>query len=202
MRPVVSGQQLAQVSNGDPFAPPVWRAPVYHTPGWIIAAAQITRTLWAVLRFLARHPLGVLAVLGLFEAWRLVGWPGPVALALTAAVVLVVWRLRWPASFTRWVHRPAVSRWRRWQYARHWDGVMTVARLAVAHHGRVPGPRPRQGRLDRVHRPGDRPTRLRAVPRGLRRPDRQPGARVRRALVPGPHRPARPDHPGTGVKRR
>jgi S-DNA-T family DNA segregation ATPase FtsK/SpoIIIE len=137
MRPVVSGQQLAQVSNGDPFAPPVWRAPVYHTPGWIIAAAQITRTLWAVLRFLARHPLGVLAVLGLFEAWRLVGWPGPVALALTAAVVLVVWRLRWPASFTRWVHRPAVSRWRRWQYARHWDGVMTVARLAVAHHGRV-----------------------------------------------------------------
>jgi len=48
-----------------------------------------------------------------------------------------VWRMRWPASFTRWVHRPAVSKWRRWHYARHWAAVMTIARLAVAHHGRV-----------------------------------------------------------------
>jgi DNA segregation ATPase FtsK/SpoIIIE, S-DNA-T family len=137
MRPVVSGQQLAQIQNGDPFAPPVWRAPVYHTPGWIIAAAQILRTLWAILRFIARHPLGDVAALALFEAWRLVNWPGPVVLVLLAAAVLVTWRLRWSASFTRWVHRPAVSKWRRWQYTRHWDGVMTVARLAVAHHGRV-----------------------------------------------------------------
>src|SRR5262249_25584020 len=28
-------------------------------------------------------------------------------------------------------------KWRRWQYARHWDAVMSVARLAVAHRGRV-----------------------------------------------------------------
>jgi DNA segregation ATPase FtsK/SpoIIIE, S-DNA-T family len=137
MRPVVSGQQLAQVRNGDPFAPPVWRAPVYHTPGWIIATVQIARTAWAILRFLARHPLGVLAALALAEAWRLVSWPGPVALVLAAAVVLVTWRLRWPASFTRWVQRPALSKWRRWQYARHWAAVMTVARLAVSHRGRV-----------------------------------------------------------------
>lgn len=27
------GQQLAQVNNPDPFAPPIWRSPVYHTPG-------------------------------------------------------------------------------------------------------------------------------------------------------------------------
>jgi hypothetical protein len=31
-----SGQQLAQVDNPDPFAPPVWRSPIYHTPGWVI----------------------------------------------------------------------------------------------------------------------------------------------------------------------
>lgn len=40
-----SGDQVAQVSNPDPFAVPVWRSPVLHTPGWIIAVVQIARTL-------------------------------------------------------------------------------------------------------------------------------------------------------------
>jgi S-DNA-T family DNA segregation ATPase FtsK/SpoIIIE len=137
MRPVVSGRQLAQISNGDPFAPPVWRAPVYHTPGWLIAAAQSLRTLWAILRFLARHPVADLAALALFEAWRLAAWPGPIAVTLGCAAVLVAWRVRWSASFTRWVHRPALSKWRRWHYARHWDAVMSIARLAAVHRGRV-----------------------------------------------------------------
>ena len=137
MRPVVSGQQLAQVHNGDPFAPPVWRAPVYHTPGWLTASAQILRTLWAIARFLARHPLADTAALALLGAWRLTSWPGPLALVFTTAAVLVAWRLRWPASFTGRVHRPALSQWRRWHYARRWGAVMTVARLAAAHHGRV-----------------------------------------------------------------
>jgi S-DNA-T family DNA segregation ATPase FtsK/SpoIIIE len=137
MRPVVSGQQLAQVKNGDPFAPPIWRAPIYHTPGWLVAAAQITRTVWAILRFLARHPVADLAALTLFEAWRLTRWPGPAALILITAAVLVTWRLRWPASFTRWVHRPALSKWRHWHYARHWNAVMSIARLAAVHHGRI-----------------------------------------------------------------
>ena len=38
-----SGQQLAQVDNPDPFAPPVWRSPIYHTPGWIITIVQLSR---------------------------------------------------------------------------------------------------------------------------------------------------------------
>jgi hypothetical protein len=37
MRRVVTGEQLAQLANPDPFAVPVMRAPVYRTPGWIIA---------------------------------------------------------------------------------------------------------------------------------------------------------------------
>ena len=37
-----SGQQLAQIDNPDPFAPPVWRSPVYHTPGWVITIAQLS----------------------------------------------------------------------------------------------------------------------------------------------------------------
>jgi DNA segregation ATPase FtsK/SpoIIIE, S-DNA-T family len=132
-----SGEQIAQVNNPDPFAPPAWRSPVYHTPGWIIAIAQIARTLCAITRFLARHPIADLAALTLFEAWRLTGWPGPVALAVIAAVALVTWRLRWPASFAQWVARPAVSKWRRWCYHRHWTAVMMVARLAPEHRGRI-----------------------------------------------------------------
>ena len=32
----VAGEQLAQVDNRDPFAPPVWRSPVYRTPEPVI----------------------------------------------------------------------------------------------------------------------------------------------------------------------
>ena len=92
MRPVITGQQLAQIQIGDPFAPPIWRAPVYHTPGWIIAIVQITRTLWAIARFLARHPLADIAALLLYAAWRWTNWPGMIALVLIAIGVLVTWR--------------------------------------------------------------------------------------------------------------
>jgi hypothetical protein len=151
IRPVLTGQQVAQVSNPDPFAPPVWRAPVYHTPGWLIAAVQVARTLWAIARFITRHPLGDLAALALLGAWRLLGWPGPLTLAVLALAVLTVWRLRWPASFTRWVRLPALSKWRRWHYYRLWPGVMTIGRLAPQHRGRNPAARAGQGDLDRLH---------------------------------------------------
>ena len=32
MRKVVTGEELAQLYNPDPFAMPRWRAPVYRTP--------------------------------------------------------------------------------------------------------------------------------------------------------------------------
>ena len=32
MRKVITGEQVAQLYNRDPFALPVWRAPVYQTP--------------------------------------------------------------------------------------------------------------------------------------------------------------------------
>jgi S-DNA-T family DNA segregation ATPase FtsK/SpoIIIE len=132
-----SGEQLAQVNNPDPFAAPVWRSPVYHTPGWIIAAVQIARTLWAIARFLARHPIAVVLVLVLVAAWRLTSWPGPLALVLASVVVLAAWRIKRPLSFDRWVFFPALSKWRRWRYHRHWAAVMTIGRLAATHRGRV-----------------------------------------------------------------
>ena len=66
MRKVVTGEQVAQLTNPDPFAVPVLRAPVYRTPGWIIAVVQLGRLLWWLARLIARHPVTgpVLAVLG------------------------------------------------------------------------------------------------------------------------------------------
>jgi DNA segregation ATPase FtsK/SpoIIIE, S-DNA-T family len=132
-----SGDQIAQVNNPDPFAVPVWRSPVLHTPGWLIALVQLARMLWALLRFIVRHPLvDTMTVAGAL-AWRQLGWLGPLALALVLVAALAVWRWRWPGSFTRFVSRPALGRWRRWLYARRWGAVMTISGLAPMYRGRL-----------------------------------------------------------------
>ena len=92
-----SGQQLAQLDNPDPFAPPVWRSPVYHTPGWVITIVQLVRALIAIIKFLARHPVLDLVLAVELLAWSMAGWPAPVILTSTVTAVLIVWRLRWPA---------------------------------------------------------------------------------------------------------
>ena len=53
----VRGEQLAQVDNRDPFAPPVWRSPVYRTPEAVIMVVQLVRLIWRVLWFALTHPL-------------------------------------------------------------------------------------------------------------------------------------------------
>ena len=53
----VMGEQLAQVDNRDPFAPPVWRSPVYRTPEPVIFVVQLIRLVWRVLWFALTHPL-------------------------------------------------------------------------------------------------------------------------------------------------
>jgi DNA segregation ATPase FtsK/SpoIIIE, S-DNA-T family len=132
-----SGQQLAQIDNPDPFAPPVWRSPVYHTPGWVITIAQLIRMIVAVLKFLARHPVLDLEAAVLVLAWRLAGWPGPVILAASVTVLLTCWRVRWPASFSRWIGSPIRGKWRRCHYQRHWLAVLTIARLVPVFRGQV-----------------------------------------------------------------
>ncbi len=132
-----SGQQLAQVDNPDPFAPPAWRSPVYHTPGWVITIVQLVRVIVALVKFLARHPLLDLEVAVLVLAWRLAGWPGPVILTSAVTVTLVGWRLRWPGSFSRFIGSPVRGRWRRWHYQRHWLAVLTIAHLVPVFRGQV-----------------------------------------------------------------
>ena len=76
MRKVITGDQVAQIYNRDPLAFPIWRAPVYRTPGWIIAIAQLCRFVYWLIRLIIRHPVLslVLAVLGF--TWSETGWLG------------------------------------------------------------------------------------------------------------------------------
>jgi S-DNA-T family DNA segregation ATPase FtsK/SpoIIIE len=137
MRRVITGEQVAQIYNPDPFARPVWRAPVYQTPAGIILAAWLVKLIARLLRLMFRHPVtaAVLAVLAFM--WVSLGWIGPAALVACAVVVLVTWRYYWPPSFARWVTTPARSTWRASVYRRRWPGVMMIADLAPWYQGRI-----------------------------------------------------------------
>jgi S-DNA-T family DNA segregation ATPase FtsK/SpoIIIE len=137
MRDLVNGEQFAQVANPDPFAAPAWRSPVYRTPAWIVAVIQIVRLTGRLLRFLARHPIADTITACLIVTWAYTAWPGLAGLAGGSAVLLAVWRWRWPASFAWWVTMPALGCWRAWHYRRRWHAVMTIGRLAVLYQGRV-----------------------------------------------------------------
>jgi len=132
-----SGEQIVQVANPDPFARPVLRSPVLHTPVWVIVLAQAARLLWRLARFTARHPVADLITAALAAAWWFTGWPGPLTVAVLLTAGSLGWRLAWPVSWTRLVAVPARGRWRRWVYARRWVSVMTVARLAVVSRSRL-----------------------------------------------------------------
>jgi DNA segregation ATPase FtsK/SpoIIIE, S-DNA-T family len=132
-----SGQQLAQVDNPDPFAPPVWRSPIYHTPGWIIVVMQLARVLLALVKFLARHAVLDLVLAVEAFAWSVAGWPGPAILTGTVTAALIIWRVRWPATFSRFISSPLRGKWRGWHYQRHWLAVLTIARLVPVYRGQV-----------------------------------------------------------------
>jgi S-DNA-T family DNA segregation ATPase FtsK/SpoIIIE len=137
MRKVITGDQVAQIRNPDPLAFPVWRAPVYRTPGWIIAIAQLCRFVYWLVRLAARHPVVslVLAVLGLTCSET--GWLGVTLLMVWMVLVLVCWRVVWPLSFGRWMASPARCKWRAWRYRRRWAPVMTISGLAPFYQGRI-----------------------------------------------------------------
>jgi S-DNA-T family DNA segregation ATPase FtsK/SpoIIIE len=137
MRRVVTGDQIAQLRNPDPFAVPAWRSPVYRTPLAIVAIVHFVRMLVWLVRFLFRHPVLVLAAIIGVLMWRVTGWLGLVVLAVSITAALVVWRWRLPSSFSRFIGSPARGQWRAWHYRRRWAAVMTIGRLAPVYQGRV-----------------------------------------------------------------
>jgi S-DNA-T family DNA segregation ATPase FtsK/SpoIIIE len=114
MRRVVTGEQVAQIYNPDPFARPVFRAPVYRTPAGIILIAWIIRGLARLLRLVVRHPVAAVVVAVLAFMWVSIGWIGSALIAGWAVLVLVIWWHYWPVAFGRWVATPARSKWRAW----------------------------------------------------------------------------------------
>ena len=56
MRRIVTGEQVARLSNPDPFALPVWRAPVYRTPAGIVILVQLARLLGRLVRLAGGTP--------------------------------------------------------------------------------------------------------------------------------------------------
>jgi DNA segregation ATPase FtsK/SpoIIIE, S-DNA-T family len=137
MRRVVTGEEIAQLRNPDPFAPPAWRSPVYRTPLAIVAIVHFARMVARLARFGFRHPVLVLAVIAGVLMWRVTGWLGLVVLAVSIAAMLVVWWWRFRVSFSRFVAGPARGQWRAWHYSRRWAAVMTIGRLAPLYQGRV-----------------------------------------------------------------
>ena len=137
MRKVITGEQVAQIYNRDPFALPAWRAPVYQTPAGIVLLVQLYRLLAWLVRLVARHPLAAAVLALLVLTWLNLGWVGVAGLAAWVVVVLATWRWFWPSSFTRWIGGPARRKWRTWFYRRRWAGVMTIADLAPWYQGRT-----------------------------------------------------------------
>ena len=132
----VTGESFAQVNNPDPFAPPVWRSPVYRTPEFVIWSVQLARQLLRVVWFLISHPLLDMTAGLIILDYLNLGWPGLAATAgLVVAVLVALW-LGWPDLFTRLVTTPA---------ARRLAALVLPAPLARGHvdHGPdAPVPRP------------------------------------------------------------
>jgi DNA segregation ATPase FtsK/SpoIIIE, S-DNA-T family len=137
MRRIVTGEQVARLSNPDPFALPVWRAPVYRTPAWIVIIMQLARLLGRLVRLIARHPLAASVLALVTVIWVKLGWITLVALVLAVVVMLAAWWWFWPVSFSRWAGRPARSKWRAWCYRRRWAAVLVIAGLAPWYQGRT-----------------------------------------------------------------
>ena len=88
MRKVVTGEQVAQLVNPDPFALPVWRAPVYRTPAIFTLAVQLYRLVSWLVRIIVRHPAAVSILALAALTWLNLGWVALVALAGAAVMVL------------------------------------------------------------------------------------------------------------------
>jgi DNA segregation ATPase FtsK/SpoIIIE, S-DNA-T family len=133
----VTGEQIAQIDNPDPFASPVWRSPVYRTPEGMIWLVQLLRMLWRVIWFLITHPL-LDAVAGVITlTWLKLRWPGLIGLAGFVVAALTGLRVLRPDWFTRFVANPSRDKWRRRFYRRRWHSAMTLSGLAPTYRGKV-----------------------------------------------------------------
>jgi len=108
------------------------RTPIVRLPIWLMLAWWAVKGL-GVLVFLACRYWWVTGP-ALLLSWLYLrfGWLGLGLVVAVPAVALTVWGLWHRASFLRFGFYPALSRWRRWWYARRWYPAMTTAGLVVS----------------------------------------------------------------------
>jgi S-DNA-T family DNA segregation ATPase FtsK/SpoIIIE len=110
-----------------------------HVPLSAVVAAWTGREIAAQLGWLLRHPLVFLPVLAVWVGLPLLGGhalPATVLLLVALTTVLVVWRLGWPASFTRLVSWRVRGWWRGLRVYRFcWQPAMVTTYLAVGVDG-------------------------------------------------------------------
>jgi len=94
----------------------------------MLALTNVARLLGWAMGWCVRHPLGLAAAAALVAAVYVAGLLGVLVMSLAAAVALLAWARRAPASFRRVVG----SRWRRvWVYRRCWQPAMVTCGLAL-----------------------------------------------------------------------
>ncbi|MDN5805131.1 MAG: hypothetical protein L0H26_11195, partial [Microlunatus sp.] len=106
---------------------------------WAVAGGWIARKLWRLLVLIVTTPAalaGIAVTAAVVGVWHRFGpWP-IIATVLLVAGGLVMWRMRWPAGFRRWVRLP-LRAWRRswWVYRRCWVAGMDAAGLTLTRNG-------------------------------------------------------------------
>ena len=122
------------------------------------ATRKLAQAVGSLLRQLVHHPWLLVPAFLVCSAGRLLNGHGVTAtviLLLPLAVALVVWRFRWPESFTRHLVWRARGLWRSWVVYRFaWQPAMVTTGLAVTMDSREYLPKRLQvtstGTVDRV----------------------------------------------------
>lgn len=93
--------------------------------GWAVISVFVTAW-WALLFPMVSLPIAAVAALYWFY-----GWLPAFGMALASVAALVLWRLRYRESFSRWVTRRARSRFLRWyRYRRQWSKLLDDCELS------------------------------------------------------------------------
>ena len=106
-----------------------------RVPLTMVITAWVGRRAAALLVWLTRRPLLVLAIVAVGFVWRLTATRGPLPLATGFAIVtgtLFTLRLRWPELYARWVAWRIKGWWRSARVYRYvWQPAMVTTGLAV-----------------------------------------------------------------------
>ncbi|MQY24602.1 FtsK/SpoIIIE domain-containing protein [Nocardia aurantia] len=101
---------------------------------------------WAVLYPMFSLPVAAAVALGWWQ-----GWPYGVAAGVAVVGCWVVWRVRWPVSFERWVTGRIRQRYWKWfRYSSRWIKVMAMNRLTAELDTKVITPYLFSARIGRV----------------------------------------------------